>query len=41
VHIGIGAGGRNAGDGPKDKPDVALFLAEALRLLKKRLIMAG
>jgi hypothetical protein len=30
VHIGICAGGCNAGDGPKDKPDVALFLAEAL-----------
>jgi hypothetical protein len=30
VHIGLRAGGGNAGDGPKDKPDVALFLAEAL-----------
>jgi hypothetical protein len=31
VHIGICAGGCNAGDGPKDKQDVQLFLAETLR----------
>jgi hypothetical protein len=31
VHIGICAGGCNADDGPKDKQDVELFLAEALR----------
>jgi hypothetical protein len=32
VHFGIGAGGWNAGERPKDKLDVALFLAEALTL---------
>jgi hypothetical protein len=31
VHIGICAGGCNADDGPKDKQDVELFLAEALK----------
>jgi hypothetical protein len=31
VHIGICAGGCNAGDGPKDNQDVALFFAEALK----------
>jgi hypothetical protein len=31
VHIGICAGGCNAGDGPKDKPDVELFIAMALQ----------
>jgi hypothetical protein len=31
VHNGICAGGCNADDGPKDKQDVELFLAEALK----------
>ncbi|HSM74750.1 MAG TPA: hypothetical protein VK852_08945, partial [Desulfobacterales bacterium] len=31
AHIGICAGECNAGDGPKDKQDVQLFLAETLR----------
>jgi hypothetical protein len=35
AHIGICAGGCNAGDGPKDKPDVELFLAEALISLRQ------
>jgi hypothetical protein len=30
AHIGICAGECNAGDGPKDKQDVQLFLAETL-----------
>jgi hypothetical protein len=30
AHIGICAGGCNAGDGPKDKQEVQLFLAETL-----------
>jgi hypothetical protein len=33
AHIEIWAGGCNAEDGPKDKQDVELFFAEALRLL--------
>jgi hypothetical protein len=31
AHIGMCAGGWNAGDGPKDKQEVELLLAEALR----------
>ena len=34
AHIEIRAGGCNAVDGPKDKQDVELFLAGALKLLE-------
>ncbi|MEE4604686.1 MAG: hypothetical protein V2J65_25635, partial [Desulfobacteraceae bacterium] len=37
AHIGICAGECNAGDGPKDKQDVQLFLAATLTILNRPL----